>query len=94
MSGGADGGERRFRLKPRARRDVKDVHTGCNTGGPQQEGHEMRGDVREGSIEARATSFISAWMMAWWKKGKRMLSGAGFSLSGADARKRSLTLNR
>ena len=53
MAGGADSGEGRFGRKPRARRDVKDAHTRCNVGGPQQEGHEMRGDVREGAVVLR-----------------------------------------
>ncbi len=53
MAGGADGGEGRLGRKPRARRDVKDAHTRCNVGGPQQERHEMRGDVREGAIVLR-----------------------------------------
>ena len=42
MAGVTDSGEGRFGRKPRARRDVKDLHTRCDMAGPQQEGHEMR----------------------------------------------------
>ena len=50
MAGRADGGEGRLGGKPRARGDVKDVHTRCNMSSPQKEGHEVRGDVRKGAV--------------------------------------------
>jgi hypothetical protein len=53
MACGADSGEGRIGRKPSARRDVEDVHTRCDVGGPQHEGHEMRGDVCEGAVVLR-----------------------------------------
>src|ERR1700694_1359949 len=49
-AGGANGGESRLGRKPRARRDIKDMHTRGNMSGPQEEGHEMCGDVRKGAV--------------------------------------------
>ena len=46
----ADGGESRLGREPCARGDVKDVHTRCNVGCAQQEGHEVHRDVREGAV--------------------------------------------
>jgi hypothetical protein len=53
MAGGADSGEGRRSRKPRARRDIKDAHPRCDLRGLQQEGHEIRGDVREGAVVLR-----------------------------------------
>src|SRR5260370_2214148 len=46
-AGRADGGEGRLGGEPSARSYVEDAHTRCKMGGAQQEGHEVRRDVRE-----------------------------------------------
>ena len=50
MAGGADRGEGSLGRKPGARCDVEDLHTRRYVRGTQQEGHEVRGDVRERTV--------------------------------------------
>ena len=50
VAGRADGAEGRLGGEPCARGDVKDAHTRREAGGAQQEGHEVRRDVRKGAI--------------------------------------------
>jgi hypothetical protein len=47
VAGQADRGNGSFGGKPGACRNVKDAHSRRNTGGPQQERHKVRRDVRE-----------------------------------------------
>src|SRR5215831_17767916 len=49
----ADGGEGRLGGEPSARSYVKDVHTRCDMGGAQQEGHEVRRDMCENAVVLR-----------------------------------------
>jgi hypothetical protein len=50
VAGRANGGEGRLGGEPSARGYVKATHTRCKMGGAQQEGHEMRRDMRESTV--------------------------------------------
>jgi hypothetical protein len=53
VAGRADRGEGRFGGKPGTGRDVENAHARRNPGGAQQEGHEVRCDMREGLVVER-----------------------------------------